>query len=310
VKYANELKVGLAVIVTAAIFYFGLRFFKDIPLFKGTYDLQTLVSEARGLIPGNAVRVQGVKVGAVKDVRYDQSVGRIRIVFQVNGDLLIPKGSRLRITGIDALGDVRIEIDLAEMSGDRIMPGDVVPAIEEENNFFDDITVRAPLMADKVDSVLTGLSTTAGGLGRLVTDEESDLLLALASLRGGAASLEAILGEERDRLGTIIREIEETTSNLSTLTSENKDSLTVAVSNLTGAMRNLDASAESLSSITSQADDLLRQLNSKEGTLGLLINDPGLYHQLDSLTLNLNRIMTDFRANPRKYLREMKIELF
>ena len=75
-KYANELKVGLAVIVTAAIFYFGLRFFKDIRLFKGTYDLQTLVSEARGLISGNAVRVQGVKVGAVKDVRYDQSVAR------------------------------------------------------------------------------------------------------------------------------------------------------------------------------------------------------------------------------------------
>ena len=309
-KYANELKVGLSVIVTVAIFYFGMRFFKDIPLFKGTYDLQTLVSEAKGLISGNSVRVQGVKVGAVKDVRYDQSVGRIRIVFQVNGDLIVPKGSHIRIAGIDALGDVRIELDLADLSNERMMPGDVVPAIEEEINFFDDITVRAPLMADKVDSILTGLNTTAGGLGRLVTDEDSDLLLALSSLRGGAASLESILGKEKDRLSRILEEVETTTSGLSALTTENSDSLNAAVNSLTAAMRRIDSSTEHLASITAHADSLLGRINSRDGTLGLLINDPGLYHQLDSLTLNLNRILTDFRLNPRKYLREVKVELF
>ena len=49
-NYSNELKVGIAIVVSILIFFLGSRFFEDIPLFKGTYDLFTTYEDARGMI--------------------------------------------------------------------------------------------------------------------------------------------------------------------------------------------------------------------------------------------------------------------
>ena len=71
-NYSNELKVGIAIVVSLLIFFLGSRFFEDIPLFKRTYTLNTEFSDARGMITGNAVRISGVKVGSVLEVALDR----------------------------------------------------------------------------------------------------------------------------------------------------------------------------------------------------------------------------------------------
>jgi phospholipid/cholesterol/gamma-HCH transport system substrate-binding protein len=52
---------------------------------------------------------------------------------------------------------------------------------------------------------------------------------------------------------------------------------------------------------------LLEKLNTGQGTLGLMINDPGLYHRTDSVLISLEALLADFKANPGKYLKEMRI---
>src|SRR5690606_34132267 len=51
----NELKVGLAILAAALLFYVGLRLFQDMPIFRGTFDLYTVLDDAGGLLPGNPV---------------------------------------------------------------------------------------------------------------------------------------------------------------------------------------------------------------------------------------------------------------
>ena len=67
-KYTREFQVGLAIVLAAVIFFFGVRYFADQPLFGGSYTLYTQFADASGLAPGNSVFVNGVKVGTVDDV--------------------------------------------------------------------------------------------------------------------------------------------------------------------------------------------------------------------------------------------------
>lgn len=58
-----------------------------------------------------------------------------------------------------------------------------------------------------------------------------------------------------------------------------------------------------------RVDTLLDKINSGQGTLGQLVVNPALYQTLDSTAREINGLMKDFRANPKKFLR-IKLAIF
>lgn len=64
----------------------------------------------------------------------------------------------------------------------------------------------------------------------------------------------------------------------------------------------LGQSQKSLESFLSAGDSIMSRVSRGEGTLGLLINDPGLYHRTDSLVKQLLVLATDIHKNPRRYV--------
>jgi phospholipid/cholesterol/gamma-HCH transport system substrate-binding protein len=97
------------------------------------------------------------------------------------------------------------------------------------------------------------------------------------------------------------------TAGLDTLLATNGDSLSVTVERLNMALASLDSTLAGVDEATSGLSLLLAKLNSNEGTMGRLINDPALYNRTDSLLISLNELLVDFRANPGRYLKEMRI---
>ena len=47
---------------------------------------------------------------------------------------------------------------------------------------------------------------------------------------------------------------------------------------------------------------LTDKLNSKDNTLGLLFNDPGLYNNLNATTENAASLLKDLQAHPKRYV--------
>jgi phospholipid/cholesterol/gamma-HCH transport system substrate-binding protein len=52
---------------------------------------------------------------------------------------------------------------------------------------------------------------------------------------------------------------------------------------------------------------LLKKINKGEGTLGKLANDASLYNHMDSTLANLNALIKDLKANPKKYTKDLKL---
>ncbi|NNE27038.1 MAG: MCE family protein, partial [Saprospiraceae bacterium] len=49
--------------------------------------------------------------------------------------------------------------------------------------------------------------------------------------------------------------------------------------------------------------DLLKKESSEESNLGELLNEKGLYNNIEETTANLNLLLQDMRLNPRRYFR-------
>jgi phospholipid/cholesterol/gamma-HCH transport system substrate-binding protein len=57
-----------------------------------------------------------------------------------------------------------------------------------------------------------------------------------------------------------------------------------------------------LDSFLINGDSVLVKLNSGQGSLGLMLNDPSLYRNSDSLLTQLRALVADVHKNPGKFL--------
>ena len=304
-KYSNELKVGIAIVVSTLIFFLGTRFFEDIPLFKRTYKLNTEYSDARGMIPGNAVRISGVKVGSVVDVALDPKTNKVAIQMRLNSSFIVPEGSYTEITGIDALGAVQLVIYPGPIGSPALQDGSFLPGNEEED-IFAKLTNKAPTLINQVDSVLEGLDQTLGHTEGLM-QPGGDLQLLLSSLKNSAQSLESILRQERGRLSKVLANVDTLTGELGGLSNSAGDSLAQITGNINELMEKVELSLVSLDSTMSSLDSIVAKIDRGEGTMGLLINDSALYYRMDSTITNMNELVIDFKKNPVKYMRALRL---
>ena len=76
-----------------------------------------------------------------------------------------------------------------------------------------------------------------------------------------------------------------------------------------GKLLSSDDLHNQLQATIGRLDTLLDKINNGQGTLGQLLVNPSLYQNLDSTTREINGLMKDFRANPKKFLR-IKLGIF
>lgn len=301
-KYGNELKIGIVAVVSIIIFIIGVRYFQDLPLLSGTYELNTSFENTDGLIPGNPVRINGVNVGAVEQVRLDPENRIARVRFHVDREIRVPEGSTTQIAGISALGSIHVTVNLGPPGNPAVEEGGFLPSLQADP--FGDALNRAPSLIGRADSVLIGAGATFEEAQLLL---QRDLRQTLGAIEGSARSLDVLLRTEQRRLAAALDGVSELTGNLNAVVDANDDSLAAAVSNLNQAVARLDRNLATLEMTSARLDSVLVKIDRGEGTLGLLVNDSALYYRLDTTLTSLNALMTDFQKNPRRYLKDLKL---
>jgi len=310
VKYSNEIKVGATIIFATVIFILGVRYFEDLPLFSSTYSLTSEFDKAGGLIAGNVVRINGVVVGSVNAVYIHPESQRVRVEFHVDKEIPVTEGSTAVITGFDALGVVRLDVILGAVDAARISEGGRVPGTDSAD-FLGGLADKAPELMNRVDDVLATLNSVLGQTGQLISEPDSDIRQTLVSVQSSAKTLDDFLTSERSRLSQILRNIESFSGDMSRFSSENADSLGTLVGNLNRTLKRLDQNLVSLESVSESLADVFQKINAGEGTLGLFVNDPGVYQKMDSVLTSVDALLNDFRINPDKYLKELRlVEIF
>ncbi len=304
-KYSNEVKVGVSIVLAVIILIVGVRYFQDLPILSSSYLLTANFENVSGLSAGNPVRLNGVNIGTVESVRLQQDEEVVRVRFRVNEDVLIPQGSLAEVNGFAALGGVRLGIQPGPASNPPLQPGSTIDT-PSGPGLISQLTRQGPEIASKADTVLDNTSRVTGALARQM-EEEGDLRQTLASLRNVAQNLESISGGEEETLRSTIQNLEALTANLESFTSENSDSLSVTVQRVNSNLDRLEQNLANLERTTSALGSFAEKVNEGEGTLGRLANDPSLYNNLDSTSVQVNRLLRDLQENPQRYLKDMTL---
>ena len=74
------------------------------------------------------------------------------------------------------------------------------------------------------------------------------------------------------------------------------------VRNLQETTRNLAEFTDSLGATSHSLNLVIQKINQGDGSLGKLLNDPGLYADLRRLTTRLDSLTLGFKQHPKRYI--------
>ena len=133
-QFALQVRIG-AFILSGLLVFFAIIYLlgAQARYFERKYDLVTEFTEVGGLIEGATVRLAGVQVGRVTEVRLpEQSGAKVRVTLTIarRYSERIRRDSEARIATQGLLGDKIVEITLGSASAPPLKPGETLVSSE------------------------------------------------------------------------------------------------------------------------------------------------------------------------------------
>lgn len=310
IKIRTEAKLGIFFIATLAIFIWAFNFLKGRDLFQRQIELFAVYDHVSGLVPANAVSVNGLKVGTVKDV-YFEGRGSTRIVVEmlISSELEIPYNSIARIYSADLLGSKAIDLILGNSpilahSGDTLQ-SDIQATLQEEvHRQVAPIRKKAEDLLLSIDSVMIAIQAVFNVEAREnIARSFESIHTTINNLQHTSFTIDTLVQTEHRRMAVIFENIESISANLRA----NNQNLTNVIHNVNSitdsiAAANLVQTVVQLDQALIRTNRILEKIDAGEGSLGMLINDPNLYNELNQAATELNSLTEDIRLNPDRYI--------
>lgn len=291
-KSKKLLYIGLSAIVALLILVFGINYLKGINLFHTSNYYYVSYESVTGLNVSAPVTANGFKVGQVREMNYEfDNPGHVKVELALDPALKIPVGT-VAVLGSDLLGTATISLDMPK-STDYAKVGSQLEGRMTAglmDNVQSDLMPGVVGVLPKVDSLLQALTA-------VVTDPS--LHAALGRLDKISADLEVLsanLATAAKPLPGVMNNASAAVNNLSEA-SVRLDSLTATLNKLP-----LEQTVDNFEAISANLKQLTAQLQTKDSSLGLLINDRGLYDNLNATVNSLDSLLVDIKANPKRYI--------
>lgn len=287
--FTKEVKIALVAIVGVVILFFGMNFLKGLNLFSSTDDYYMEFDDISGLSTSSPIYADGYKVGTVKSVEYDYSNERpIRVVVGLDKQVRVPMGSTAEIES-DLMGNVKVNLLLANNPRERVMPGGTISGAIQSGAMG-----KVAAMVPAIEKMLPKLDSILGSLNALLADP------ALAQSLHNVQTITGNLTTSTAELNTLMRTLNKGVPTLMAKANGVLDNTTTLTNNL--AALDLASTKQQIDQTLSNVNEITTKLNSKDGTVGLLLNDPGLYNRLNSTVQNADSLMIDLKAHPKRYV--------
>ena len=304
-KFSNEAKVGLTVLLAVIVAIIGFRFMRDIPIFRQAMQVSAVFERADGISNGNLVYIKGVRVGSVNRVQLMQDAN-VRIHMRIDSEIPIPRNSTANLTSLGIVEGKSIVIELGT-SSEYIQYGDEIDGFYTET-MMEVLGQKGEELGDDVSNTIYELNQFLRQLNATLDDDtRATLDQTLRSTMETTGRIAAILEGKKDEIDTAIDAGSRMLIQLDTLVTESRPRVDSLMFTVEQSIRDLEQVRLELETATASLNQILEKMNHGEGTIGRLLNDPSVYENLDSLTIELNNLVKGINENPGRYLRHMSI---
>lgn len=333
-KISNEARVGILTLIAIGVLIFGYTFLKGQKVFSRNNSYYAVYNKVDGLLESNPVLLNGFQVGLVESVYLKENdPTKVVVRFAVKKDLPVPDKSSLEIVSAGLLGDKALSLHLwtPESSQDRntkvhyLASGDTLKGKDESGIFETAKEILTPY-GNRADTIMRTLDSTLLALNKLLSSAEiknivrnieqstqvltttlhtADKLVnnlntfsqndlpkitqSAGSLMSNAESMTNDLKKNTPKISALMDNANQATANAKVLTEK------MAKLDLEKTMSNLDKTM-------TEVNSLLAQVKDSKGSIGALLSDRKLYDNLNNLSQEANKFLTEFSENPQLYL--------
>lgn len=291
--FNKELTIGLCVVLALLILFFGIDYLKGINVFKAANYYYVSYTNVNGLAISAPVTANGYKVGQVREMAYEyDNPGHVRVEVSLDKELRIPRGTKARLV-TDLLGTSSISLEMPAGATDNHNVGDKLigeVATGMMDNVANDVLPGVASLMPKIDSLLTSIT-------KLVADPAlTNSIRRLDNITANLESTTSQLSRSMASMPAVMTNAKSVTGNL--------DSISADLKVLSAELRDmpLDSTMQNVYATTASLRDMLDNLRSKDSSLGLLMNDPALYNNLNNAVGSLDSLLIDVKKNPKRYI--------
>jgi len=287
-KYFNkEIVIGLVTVVSLVLLYFGLNYLKGTNIFKPTNHYFVRMPDVSELQNSCPVYVSGFKVGIVSAIDYNfQAGGNIVVQISLDKKMRVQTGSHVEIkTGLTS--GAYLNLILNNYVGTYYQIGDTIDGFSERgimDKVSKDLLPQIESILPRLDSILQGIQLLVNHPALSQTLEH--LSATTANLENSTRRLNLLLSND---IPPIMANLNQVSSDFTVVSSQLKQL------DVNATMRRVDKTLQNIEEMTTQFD-------SKDNSLGLLLNDRSVYDHLDTTFINASNLLLDLRLNPKRYV--------
>lgn len=282
----TEVKIGITGVVAIVALFLGINFLKGVNLFSSSEKYYIVFSNTKGLTKSSSVYADGYKVGIVSDIDYNfRHPGKVVVEISTDKGLRIPKGSSAQLDEA-VLGGCTLNMLLATNLREAYHPGDTI-----EGSDVNGLMAKVGGMVPQLEEVVAKVDTLVTTLNTLLSNPNLPLIIQNAEL------ITENLNKSTNQLNTLLRNDIPQMTGTFTKAGEN-------VATLTDKMNQLDiqATLESVNQTIGSVHNMMEQMQSPNGTLGKLMNDPSVFDNLNHTVQSADSLVSDLKAHPKRYV--------
>ena len=294
--------IGLTVVVSICILYWGIEYLKGINLLKPANFYYAKFEKVNGLTVASPVTVNGFKVGQVREITYDYDTNQISVELSFEKGLKIPDGSTITFSN-ELLGAAALQLNLGA-SKTYMEVGSVIPT-QMQGGLMDkvgnDMMPALVSILPKVDSIVGSVNQILANPAIAASVTRCDAIT--RELAASSAQLTELMASLNKAIPGMVHNANGVLANANALTGDLRTT-TGNLNTITGNLKEqpLDTTLNRINATLANVQRLTAKLNNENSSLGMLLNDKKLYQNATSTVASLDSLLQDVKKHPKKYV--------
>jgi len=294
-----EFRVGLIILIGLVILFGSLYWLQGYKLERNSQLIRVRFEDVGTLAIGDKVTVSGVHKGKVN--RLTLTEGGVDVELLVYRDVVLKRDASFVIKNLGLMGERFIAVSPGK---DSVL----FDATQVADGLYD---TGLPEVMGLMGAMIADLRNLVASFKRTVGSDSSLVKFnnTVRNLEQVSASLAGYLSRNESKLDKTADNFFRTSKELKRLIAENSRIVDSSVQRFDRVTINLERFTDQLDSLSMSAREFAEVLNNPDGTVKLLLEDRRLYDDLRRTADNIDDLINDIRANPRKYI-NLTLELF
>ncbi len=298
-SFFTKLKVGFTTLLAIIILFGGVLWVKKYNPAKNKIKITVVFEDGRNISRGDPVQMSGITIGEVTTVSLNED-NKALVDFYVNYIKLSPDCS-FSIKDVGFMGDKALVIipgtESGELDPDVIHKGIEGTDIESLISNAGEILQKLNSISVKIDSNLD------------IEKLSNNFKQTLDRFQEAITVYEELAVENKAPLTMSIRNFEASTYKLNDFIDKNSNKLEQTIESFQKTSDRLSMFIDDIQNFSSVVDTISAYVDSGSGTFGRLLKYDELYEEIRQTNANIDSFITDFKRDPGKYTKDMKLKL-